>query len=124
MNAASNSSSDVPVNYNGADVATWSFSTVFSIAIQLSDVLANASILFLFMPDPSLLTPFTIYVANLFFANIISAIFCFPFELFQKLYSTWWVGKSFCIMAQYTDYRYVFSGGMRNAHVLIVLNRL
>ncbi|GAU90518.1 hypothetical protein RvY_02924 [Ramazzottius varieornatus] len=73
-------------------------------------MLTNGSVLYLFICEPSLITPSTAYAINLFIANLMTGVIPYPFKLFSQVYSTWWIGEVSCTMEQYTDY--IFSGGL------------
>ncbi|GAV08171.1 hypothetical protein RvY_17902 [Ramazzottius varieornatus] len=101
---------------------SWTFSPSFTLSVQISAILMNGSVLTLFVRSPSLLTPFTIYVMNLFLANLSCAILFYTIELVSGLYSYWWRGHAACTYYNYTNW--IFNAAMCNAHALIALNRL
>ncbi|GAU97029.1 hypothetical protein RvY_08392 [Ramazzottius varieornatus] len=106
----------------------WTTTSYSTLIVQISALLTNASLVFLFAWNRSLVTAFTIYVLNLCVANILSSAFFTTLHLIDYLYApielpgvNWWLGDSWCTMYQYSEW--LLSGSMVNAHALIALNR-
>ena len=109
-------------NINTTLTLVWTSGTRFSLFILLSVLVTNSGVLYLFFRHPSLFTPFTVYVLNLLFANILRTLLCYPLELINSLYDTWWSGWTSCTVSLYGTW--VMGAAMCNAHMLIALNRL
>ena len=114
--------SSINSNINSTLTLVWTSGTRFSLFILVSVLVTNGSVLYIFFRRPSLLTPFTAYVINLLFANILRTLLCYPLELINSLYNTWWSGWTSCTVSLYGTW--VVEAAMCNAHILIALNRL
>ncbi|GAV06057.1 hypothetical protein RvY_16096 [Ramazzottius varieornatus] len=109
-------------NSTSLDGPNWTFTPCSTLFIQISAILGSGSIPYLFVRDRTLLTPFTIYVANLFVANLGNAFLFYSIEMINDVYSVWWMGHAACTYHNYTSW--IFGGAMYNSHALIALNRL
>ncbi|GAU97137.1 hypothetical protein RvY_08489 [Ramazzottius varieornatus] len=100
----------------------WSSTSWLSLFIMVAGFLTNGSVLALYVLQPSLCSPFAIYMINLFIANLIEIALRYPIDLVNELHGRWWTSWSSCTVSLYCVY--VVQGAMYNAHAVIALNRL
>ncbi|GAV06896.1 hypothetical protein RvY_16807 [Ramazzottius varieornatus] len=103
------------------DGPNWTFDPCFALCVLASALSTTSSVLYLFIHDRSIVTPFTIFFLNLLIANLMLCIFFYPFFLVDQLYLTWPIGNSSCTLYQYSAW--VIAGALCNTHALIALNR-
>ena len=102
--------------------ALWSSTSYVSLFILTAALLTNCSVVFLFLRNPSLFSPFTIYIFNLFIANLLQLTVHYPLDIIRELYDSWWMGPQMCTFFLYCSW--MIQAAMCNAHALIALNRL
>ncbi|XP_055348114.1 alpha-2B adrenergic receptor-like [Paramacrobiotus metropolitanus] len=102
--------------------AQWTAVPIFTLIIFLLVLLVNATVLYVFYANPHLRTPFTIYLINLFSANIIIALLQNPLDVLFELYGRWTFGHVACSLYLYGSY--AVSGGTMVCHVVISANRI
>ena len=106
-----------------SSAAGWSVSPVMSLINLIWGVIGNGTLLYLFIKNHSLQTPFNIYVMNLLFSNLVCIIMEYPFDVTTSLYGgAWYWGDHACTYYLYA--LYVQQGVICHAHVLIALNRV
>ncbi|GAV06885.1 hypothetical protein RvY_16796-2 [Ramazzottius varieornatus] len=104
------------------DSPLWSFDPCFTLGVSVSALMTTCSVLYLFLRDLTLITPFTVSLLNLLVANLLLCLLFYPFFLIEQLYLTWPIGNSSCTLYQYGAW--VIAGALCNTHALIALNRL
>ncbi|GAV06897.1 hypothetical protein RvY_16808 [Ramazzottius varieornatus] len=104
------------------DDPNWTFTPSFTLFIQISATGTNGLTLLLFILTPSLLTPFTVYILNLFVSNFLVATLYYPIELIAELYPKWWMPNAVCTFYQWSNW--VLCSSVFVSHSLIALNRL
>jgi hypothetical protein len=102
--------------------ANWSVAPLFLLIISVLGFFGNGSLLIAFAKDPSLRTPFSIYLINLLVANLICIILEYPLDIVANLYSGWFLGEKACTAYLYGSF--VIQAAVFNAHQLIALNRM
>ncbi|GAV08658.1 hypothetical protein RvY_18320 [Ramazzottius varieornatus] len=124
MDSNRTNTTNVTALLNGSTIEgpNWTFTPSFTLFIQLSAFVNNGAMVVVFARNAALITPFTVYLFNLFASNFIVSIFFYSIELINELYSAWWLGYAMCTMFQYTSW--VLTGSMCIAHGTIALNRL
>ncbi|GAV04714.1 hypothetical protein RvY_14949 [Ramazzottius varieornatus] len=124
MDSNGNNMTNVTASLSASTIKgpNWTFTPSFTLFVQLSAFINNGVMLFLFAGNAALITPFTVYILNLFASNFIVSLFFYSVELINELYSAWWLGYTMCTMYQYTSW--VLTGSMCIAHGTIALNRL
>lgn len=114
--AASNLSG---VSFRGPD---WGFVAIYNLIVTIVSFLANGSVMALLLVNPSLRTPFNIYLMNLVSANFVFACVVSPAAIINNLYSGWWLALGYCSFLIYCQK--VLESGIRVLHSLITLNRV
>ncbi|OQV23701.1 hypothetical protein BV898_02437 [Hypsibius exemplaris] len=109
---------------NGDQVTgpTWAFVPAYYVVIASLSFLTNGAVMAIFFSNPSLRTPFNIYLINLVTANFLYACIESPADIINNLYSGWWLGSAYCSVYQYGTY--MLEAGIRVCHTLITVNRL
>jgi 7 transmembrane receptor (rhodopsin family) len=103
--------------------ATWSVMSAFSLLICICGAIGNGTLLFLFVKDHTLRTPFNIYLINLLIANMSCIVIQYQIDIIINLYSfTWFMGESACTLYLYACT--ILEGIIPNAHQLIAINRI
>ena len=103
--------------------ANWTTTTVISLAIFLSGLVNNGTILFLFAKNSLLRTPFNVYLINLLLANVLCLLFQYPLDISNELYSeTWQLGPHACTVYLYGSW--VLQAVIFHSHSLIAVNRI
>ncbi|GAU94537.1 hypothetical protein RvY_06293 [Ramazzottius varieornatus] len=100
----------------------WSSTSYLSVCILTTALLTNCSVILLFIKNPTLRSPFAVYIINLFVANLFQLTLHYPLEILHELYARWWMGRTVCTLFLYSTW--VIQAAMCNAHALIALNRL
>jgi hypothetical protein len=100
----------------------WTIAPIFSLITLVLGFFGNGSLLIAFAKDPSLRTPFSIYLINLLIANLICIILEYPLDIVANLYSGWFLGEKACTAYLYGSF--VIQAAVFNAHQLIALNRM
>ena len=100
----------------------WTYISIFSLNIFLLATCFNGFVLILFARNANLRTPFTIYITNLYIANLINQIYQQPLTIATHLYSAKYLGRAFCNTYLYGSY--VIHSAVFNAHFAITLNRI
>lgn len=94
----------------------------FAILSCVLSVWLNFVILFVYMKNRSLRTPFNAYIANISFAEILCGILATPGNIIRSFYGYWPFNDSYCSFTLY--WIYITSPEVRWAHALIAINRV
>ncbi|XP_055348845.1 probable G-protein coupled receptor No18 [Paramacrobiotus metropolitanus] len=101
---------------------TWSSIPILDVIILPLTVLFNGVILLLFLIDSNLRSPFTVYLANLLFSNVLYAVLVTPLDILLSLFPRWIFGSGACRLYIYSSY--LMATVTAHCHLLITLNRL
>lgn len=100
----------------------WTAGSVISVITLAFGLLGNSVLLFLFVKDQTLRTPFNVYLMNLLLANMLAMLLVYPLNIIDTLYSAWFLGDRVCTFYLYGTF--AIQAGVFNAHQLIAVNRL
>ena len=102
--------------------ANWTVEFYFVLATFVTGTLSNGGLLFLFLKDRTLRTPFNVYLINLTVANFASVVTLYPLELLATIHSPrMLMSDGACTFELYIAY--VVAAVVFNSHALIALNR-
>ncbi|OWA51155.1 hypothetical protein BV898_15649 [Hypsibius exemplaris] len=102
---------------------SWSFNSLFFLAVCVLGLICNGTTLLVFIHDAHLRsTPFNIYLMNLFTANTASLLIQYPMAVAVNRYqSGWHLGNPACTMYLYCQT--ILGAGVLTLHALIAANR-
>src|SRR5450631_291494 len=90
---------DNNITTNTSVTPEWALEPIFSLTTFITGLISNSIILYLFIKDPLLRTPFNIYLINLTLANLILVLVQYPMDIVYNLYSfTWILGNYACTL--------------------------
>ena len=100
----------------------WTLVSVFSLVISVLAIGFNSFVLVIFARNANLRTPFTIYIINLFVANLVNQMYQQPLAIVTHLYSSKYLGRAFCNASLYGSF--TLHSAVYSAHFAITLNRI
>lgn len=101
----------------------WNFSSSFTLIVCVSSLLLNGSTFLIFLRNRHLrIQPFSVYLMFLLVYNFLLAALQNPLGIIDSLYSSWWLGKGWCIVYRYSG-SVITALGMYT-HVLVTFSRL
>jgi hypothetical protein len=107
---------------NLSSTTQWTFMPCIFTTITALALLVNSLVMITFLADPTLRTPFNLYLINLFIANLLCTVIQSSLEIFNYSYAHWWLGSAVCTMYLYSSY--VLEAAVGGAHLLIIVNRV
>ncbi|OQV20543.1 hypothetical protein BV898_05587 [Hypsibius exemplaris] len=118
-NASTSNRTAQPFSINGPN---WDFMGGFYVVIIILALFTNGPVLVAFFSRRNLWTPFNVYLMNLLSANILNVVLQNIPDLFNHLYSGWWLGDGYCSVLVFG--LYFLNAGVQNCHILIAINRI
>ena len=102
--------------------ANWAFLPIFQISCSCMAAICNAYILYAFITNISLRTPFNIHLIFLLSLNLINAIVICPLDTMALLYDYWVLGTNVCLAYNYLAW--TTQSAVPHTHVIIAVNRI
>ncbi|XP_055344230.1 N-arachidonyl glycine receptor-like [Paramacrobiotus metropolitanus] len=114
--------SAVPWGDSDLSKMIWNWSTIVKLCIFMLTILLNGIVLFAYVVNRELRTPFTVYVMNLLTINILFAGLDMPFATIFTALPSWFPGWRVCAVYQYM--LYPLAACQLWSQTLVTINRI